>query len=126
MPTRDFGRDDLEGNGERYLNQAHRDDIAAALFHLVAIVPKAQIGSGIFNVCDDEPITQREAYGWLAYTLSLPLPPVTTRPAERKRGGSNKRVSNRTLRELGWTPKYPTFALGMDHSVLPSLATLGA
>jgi nucleoside-diphosphate-sugar epimerase len=116
----------IEGNGERYLNQAHRDDIAAALFHLLAIVPKAQIGSGIFNVCDDEPITQREAYGWLASKLSRPLPPVTARPADRKRGGSNKRVSNRKLRNLGWTPKYPTFAMGMERSVLPALAKMGA
>ena len=28
----------------------------------------------------------------------------------RKRGDSNKRVSNKRLRALGWAPRYPTFA----------------
>ena len=31
----------IEEGGERYLNQAHRDDIAAALFHLVGAASRA-------------------------------------------------------------------------------------
>jgi hypothetical protein len=43
---------------------------------------------------------------------------------ERKRGDSNKRVSNAKLRALGWTPRYPSFAEGMEKSVLSSFAEL--
>ncbi len=113
----------IEESGGRYLNQAHRDDIAAALLHLAGadLTPP-----GIFNVADDQPVTQREAYEWLAAKLERPLPAVVARPAERKRGVSNKRISNRKLRAFGWEPKFPTFAIGMERSVLPALATLGS
>jgi hypothetical protein len=39
---------------------------------------------------------------------------------QRKRGDSNKRVSNAQLHSLGWTPQYPTFAQAMEKSILPS------
>ncbi|MEO8045373.1 MAG: NAD-dependent epimerase/dehydratase family protein [Spartobacteria bacterium] len=116
----------IEESGQRYLNQAHRDDIAAALFHLVAVGREKLARGAIVNVADDQPITQRDAYAWLAAKLNRPLPEIAARPPERKRGASNKRVSNRQLRALGWEPKFPTFAVGMERSVLPALATLGA
>jgi nucleoside-diphosphate-sugar epimerase len=102
---------------DRFLNQVHRDDIAAALFRL-ANLP----ANGIFNVADDEPIAQRDAIHWLAAKLDRPVPPATNEPAPRKRGASNKRVSNRKLRALGWEPRFPTFAAGMENSVLPAAA----
>ncbi len=116
----------IEGSGARYLNHAHRDDIAAALFHLVAAGNENPALPAILNVADDQPITQLDAYAWLAAKLNRPLPGVAASPAERKRGASNKRVSNRQLRALGWVPKFPTFAIGMENSVLPALPTLGA
>ncbi len=115
----------IEASGARFLNQSHRDDIAAALFHLVAAGAENLATPAIFNVADDQPITQRDAYVWLATKLHRPLPEITAR-AERKRGASNKRVSNRKLRALGWEPRFPTFASGMEQSVLPALPTLGA
>jgi len=45
----------FEGDGAKWINQAHRDDIAAAIVHL--ITAKAR---GLFNVTDDQPIAQRE------------------------------------------------------------------
>ena len=110
------GEAQIEGSGERFLNQAHRDDIAAALLHLIALPDE----TGIVNVVDNQPLTQRECYQWLATRLSRPLPPVTKAPGTRKRGTSNKRVSNQKLRRLGWEPNYPTFPIGMDTSVLPA------
>ncbi len=118
------GQARIEEGGDRFLNQAHRDDIAAALLHLV--LNKDLNCPAILNVSDDEPITQRQAYAWLAAKLDRPLPDVAAAPAERKRGASNKRVSNQKLRALGWEPKFPTFAFGMERSVLPALPTLGA
>jgi nucleoside-diphosphate-sugar epimerase len=112
----------LEEGGGRYLNQAHRDDIAGALVHLVTLPNEAQI----VNVIDDAPLTQRECYQWLAAKLNRALPPSVARAGERKRGASNKRVSNRKLRALGWTPEFPTFQIGMEKSVLPAYSVLGA
>ena len=112
----------LENGGERYQNQAHRDDIAAALLHLA----KSPDDPGLANVTDDEPLTQRECYEWLAAKLQRPMPPSVKRAGERKRGASNKRVSNRRLRALGWEAKFPTFPLGMERSVLPAYPVLGA
>jgi nucleoside-diphosphate-sugar epimerase len=102
----------IEGDGSRWLNNAHRDDIAAALLCLTNLPDH-----GIFNVADDEPITQRDAYAWLAAKLQRPLPPSGATPV-RKRGASNKRVRNRKLRSLGWSPQFPDFPAGMENSVL--------
>jgi nucleoside-diphosphate-sugar epimerase len=111
----------IEGDGSRILNQVHRDDAASALF-LLASAPN----EGIFNVADDEPIKQREAYTWLAAKLERPLPATADTLIVRKRGTSSKRVSNRKLRAIGWAPRYPTFQIGMEQSVLPALPTLRA
>ncbi len=117
----------LEEGGGRYLNHAHRDDIAAALFHLVRLARENALpGPQIVNVTDSEPTTQRAAYEWLAGKLDRPLPAKADAVRERKRGSSDKRVSNRKLRALGWEPKYPNFAAGMEESVLPAYPDLGA
>jgi len=103
--------------GDRFINQAHRDDIVSALFLLAE--RRIDLGRQIYNVVDDEPIRTREAYQWLSAHLRQPLP--TGKVALRsKRGDSNKRVSNRKLRSLGWQPRYPSFGVAMRDSVLPS------
>ena len=94
----------IEGDGTRVLNQVHRDDIAAALAHLLESNAR-----GIFNVSDDEPITQRAVYEWLAQHFQKPLPPTGPIDPNRKRGWTSKRVSNAKLRALGWAPRFPTF-----------------
>jgi nucleoside-diphosphate-sugar epimerase len=105
---------------DRFVNQVHRDDIASALFLLLN--REAQQAAKIYNVVDDQPILQSECYRWLAQKLNRPLPPIRKSEQPRKRGDTNKRVSNAKLRNLGWTPKYPTFADAMEKSVLPSFA----
>lgn len=117
----------IEAGGNRYLNQAHRDDIAAALFLLAKLSSEKRLPrSQIVNVADDQPIKQREGYEWLAEKLNRPLPRLADQPGGRKRGASNKRVSNKRLRALGWQPKFPTFQIGMETSVLPAYPKLGA
>ncbi len=112
----------LEDGGERYLNQVHRDDITTALF-LLATLPDEV---GIVNVSDNKPMTQRECYDWLATKLNRPLPSRAETAGDRKRGASNKRVSNRKLRALRWEPQFPSFGTGLEHSVLPVYPRLGA
>jgi len=102
---------------DRFVNQIHRDDAAAALFLLVY---RQSPGGGIYNVVDDRPILQSECYRWLAERLNRPAPPLGRSVSKRKRGESNKRVSNAKLRALGWVPRYSTFAKAMGKSILPA------
>src|SRR5215470_3548381 len=110
----------FDPNNDRFVNQAHRDDIASALFLLLN--REAQTSTQIYNVVDDQPILQSECYRWLAERLNRPLPPTKKSEQPRKRGDTNKRVSNTKLHQLGWTPAYPTFGDAMEKSILPSFA----
>jgi nucleoside-diphosphate-sugar epimerase len=109
----------LDFQHDRFVNQAHRDDVAAALVLLAG-----EGAPGIYNVVDDEPILLSECYRWFAEKLNRPLPPLGDREARRKRGESNKRVSNAKLRACGWEPEFPSMAKGMEESVLPGLPEL--
>jgi nucleoside-diphosphate-sugar epimerase len=75
---------------------------------------------------DDQPILQSECYRWLAGKLNRPLPSIGKAPSQRKRGESNKRVSNAKLRGLGWRPRYAAFAEAMEKSILPAFRQGGA
>lgn len=108
----------VDAAADRFVNQVHRDDIAAALFLLLNGKPPA---GEIFNVVDDAPLRLSECYGFLAGVLPQPPPrPVGKPEVARKRGNSNKRVSNAKLRGLGWAPRYFCFAEAMQKSILPS------
>ena len=110
----------IDLNNDRFVNQVHRDDIASALFLLLN--RQAQTSAQIYNVVDDQPLLRSECYRWLAQRLNRPLPPTGNYEQPRKRGDTNKRVSNAKLHQLGWTPLYPTFGDAMEKSVLPSFA----
>ena len=105
----------LDPASDRFVNQAHRDDIAAALLLLVEQKRRGEI----YNVSDHHPISQRECYAWLAAHLHRPLPPIIASAVERKRGATNKRVSSEKLQAIGWSPRFPTFADAMLGSILP-------
>ncbi|MEY2529921.1 MAG: hypothetical protein QOI96_6 [Verrucomicrobiota bacterium] len=117
------GEAKIDRQNDRFVNQVHRDDVAAALFLLL----DRQSHSGqIYNVVDDHPLLQSECYRWLAEKLNRALPPVGLSTSKGKRGRSNKRVSNARLRNLGWEPRYPSFAEAMEESVLPSFPRSGS
>jgi nucleoside-diphosphate-sugar epimerase len=101
----------IEGTGERFLNMIHREDVVGAI--LTAL--KSGLPGEVFNAVDDEPVTQLHFFQWLSGLLGKELPPSTPEDPEaaRKRGTTNKRVSNRRLkRELGYQFKHPTFRHG--------------
>jgi nucleoside-diphosphate-sugar epimerase len=107
----------LEGKGERLLNMIHRDDAVGCV---IAALKSGRPGE-IYNVVDEEPVSQLHFFEWLAGTLGKWLPP--SEPAEpdaaRKRGVTNKKVSNRKLKmELGYQFKYPTFRQGYTAELL--------
>jgi nucleoside-diphosphate-sugar epimerase len=94
----------IEEDGRRFLNQIHRDDAARAMFRLVD-----SRASGIFNVCDSQPLSQRDCYEALSRMFSRPLPPCAPRDLNRKRGWTHKQVSNAKLCGIGWEPEFPSF-----------------
>ncbi len=103
----------LEGGGTRFLNHLHRDDAASALLHLIDAPP------GIYNAADDTPLTQRAICAWLAARFHHPLPPSGPIDTRRKRGWSDKRVSNRKLHAVGWPCGYPSFPAAIEAGAVP-------
>ena len=99
----------IEGDGSRWINQIHRDDLVAAL---MLLLERGEAGQ-IYNASDDAPVGQRDFYAWCGEFLRKPMPPSGPVDRERKRGLTNKRVSNAKLRALGWAPKFPSFREGL-------------
>ncbi len=97
----------IETGPSRYLNQIHRDDVVSAIELLLA-KPESAKGE-IFNVADGNQQSLRETYQALAEHFGRPVPPDAPPDLNRKRGWTNKRVSNEKLKKLGWTPAYPSF-----------------
>ena len=108
----------IDEKDQRLINQVHRDDIVAALFLLAE--KRTEARGQIYNAVDDEPTSRREVYAWLSSCLKRPAPALGEKRSRRKRGESDKRVSNRKLRALGWEPRYPHFRVAMAESVIPS------
>jgi len=114
----------IEEGESRFLNQIHRDDAASALVWLGSHRAKAQ--GQAYNVSDGHPMTQRECYEKLAAHFQRPVPEEAPRDLNRKRGWTNKRVSNEALRGLGWEPRFPSFLETLTHDprFLPSIQAL--
>jgi len=104
----------MEGDGLRWINQIHQRDLVAALEHLIVAGALGEI----YNATDDTPVTYLDYYTWCSEFLGQPMPPYGPVNTERKRGLTNKRVSNTKLRATGWEPVYPSFREGMvaDHA----------
>lgn len=101
----------IEGTGERFLNMVHRDDLAKA------IIRSFDGNGGTFNITDDEPVSQLNFFEWLSERTNRPLPPFAPEPdpSTRKRGITNKRVSNKQFKEaLGFEYTHPTFREGLE------------
>ena len=101
----------LEGDGSRCLNMIHRDDLVGCI---IAALKNGKPGE-IYNAVDDEPVSQLHFFQWLAQAVDKPLPPAEPEnpDANRRRGLTNKRVSNRKLKmELGYRFQHPTFREG--------------
>lgn len=99
----------IEGDGSRWMNQIHQRDLVAALAHLIEAGAPGQI----YNATDDSPVTHFDYYLWCAEFLGKTLPPFGPVNVLRKRGLTNKLVSNAKLRTTGWAPIYPSFREGI-------------
>ena len=101
----------IPGQGLRLLNMIHRDDLIGII---MAALQNGRPGE-IYNAVDNEPVAQIHFFRWLSETLGKCMPPFGPEEteADRKRGLTNKKISNRKLTmELGYRFKYPTFRQG--------------
>lgn len=99
----------IEGDGSRFLNMIHREDVAGCI---IAALQRGLAGE-IYNAVDNEPVTQLHFFQWLAKTLGKDLPPQAPTDLPRRRGVTNKQVSNAKLRaELKYEFQYPDFRAG--------------
>jgi nucleoside-diphosphate-sugar epimerase len=97
-------------------NRIHVEDIARVVDAAFALGAP----SGVFNVTDDEPAPPQDVIAYAAELLGLEAPPkilfesADLTPMARSFYSSNKRVSNRRLKEqLGVTLAYPTYRDGL-------------
>lgn len=105
------GQARIEGDGGRILNMIHRDDVVGAI---IAVLERGLAGE-IYNVVDQEPVSQRTLFEWLSRKLNRPIPAAASMASQRTRGVTNKLVSSRKLQiQLGYCFKYPTFREGFD------------
>ncbi|HXR07892.1 MAG TPA: SDR family oxidoreductase [Candidatus Acidoferrum sp.] len=105
------GEAKIPGQGERFLNMIHLEDVVGAI---LAALQHGRPGE-IYNLADDEPVSQIDFFRWLAETLGRPMPPLIPESAAAagRRGATNKRVVNRKLKmELGYALRHPTFRQG--------------
>src|SRR5207302_1125622 len=106
------GRSLAETEAERVLNMVHRDDVVGAVLGALSSAKAA----GIYNVADDQPVTRSALFQWFAARLGNALPTAPEQAQNvAKRRLTNKRVSNRRLKEqFGYRLKFPTFKEGYE------------
>ena len=97
----------------------HVDDVAGAV---ISALKQGEPGQ-LYNVVDDEPVTQFDFFKWLSKRLGRALPPSASElaPTNRKREITNKSISNLKLKtKLGYQLKYPTFREGYEQEIINS------
>ncbi len=79
----------IEGDGSRFLNMIHRDDLIGVI---LAALERGAPG-GIYNAADNEPVSQRQFFEWLAAELKRPLPPAVAAEADSRAQTGRDRTS---------------------------------
>lgn len=102
----------VPGRPDAYVSSISHDDAASA------VVAALQLPAGAYNVCDDEPLQRRDWWAALADAFHLPHPKPMPGWMAKLLGSvgellsRSERMSNRKLREAGWSPKYPSVREG--------------
>lgn len=104
----------IPGDPDHWLNLIEIRDAAACA---AAALTHPRPGSPLYIASDDRPILREEFYGLIAARLGLPMPRFTRPDPESREGrrdASNKRVSNRRIKEdLGILLRYPDVSSGI-------------
>ncbi len=90
-----------------YSNRIHVDDAVSGIKLLMEKGKPGEIYLGV----DDEPTTENQFYSWIYEKLSLAKPSDSEKANENDRA-SNKRCSNKKIKQLGMKFRYPTFREG--------------
>jgi len=112
-----FLKGEAKMNENNYMNMIHVSDAAKSIVHLLG----RESGEKIVNVVDQEPVRQSDFFRYFAERLNRPMPESSgNEVSTKKRGVTNKRVSNALLLRSGYRFIYPTFREGYE----PELAQL--
>jgi nucleoside-diphosphate-sugar epimerase len=111
----------MPGDGTNLVSFVHADDVGEAYR---TIVERGSAGE-IYNVADDEPAPLGDVTRAQAAALGAPPPWAIPKWLVRLVAGpygapaqlANTAITNRKLRALGWSPRYPTYREG-----IPALA----
>jgi len=105
-------RIDLPG---QVFSRVHVDDIVGGVLASLDHGPP-----GIYNLADDQPVSQNRVIEAACDLLGLPRPLLKTieearlSPAARAFYSENRRVANgKAKRLLGWKPRYPDYRAGL-------------
>jgi nucleoside-diphosphate-sugar epimerase len=109
------------GDGQAVWSCLHTDNAARAF------VAAAEAGrGGLWHVVDDRPTTARDFLTDFARRLGAPQPRrvpawlvrlIAGRYAVEFLTASTRTTNARIRRDLGWSPRYPTFEEGLDQVV---------
>ncbi|NLE47847.1 MAG: NAD-dependent epimerase/dehydratase family protein [Sandaracinaceae bacterium] len=103
-------------------NRIHREDAAQAIERIIDVASPAPLYLGV----DDEPARLSEVRAFIASELCRlghPPPPPSVPSAIRAMSGS-KRIQNRALRSIGFSPRYPSYREGYPAIVAGYLASI--
>lgn len=87
-----------------FTNRIHRDDVAAALMHLLMLENPLDL----YLVSDDQPVAKFDVLTWIAAMLGKPGPKGLSVIS----GLGGKRVDNKRLRNSGFQLSYPDYRAG--------------
>jgi len=87
-----------------FTNRIHRDDAAAALFHLLTL----DMPQTLYLVSDDRPTARFDLLSWMTNSVGKPLPTGLS----RGQADCGKRVDNQRIRDSGLQLRYADFRAG--------------
>jgi 2-alkyl-3-oxoalkanoate reductase len=120
------GLSPMAGSPSAYWSSIAHEDAASAVVALVGAP------AGVYNVCDNVPLTRREWLGTLCAAAGVkvprPMPKIMTMLGGRtiELLSRSQRMSNRKLRTAtGWSPSYPSAKEGLPETVRALGSTRG-
>src|SRR2546427_722336 len=131
LPAFEQGQARAVGSGENYMSFVHVEDLAEAYVLAAEEIgysppPEERPVARMFNLVDDQPITQKEWLSVVALALAKPIPPSISVEESAEQAGElwtesvtcSVRVKNdRAKSTLGWMLKYPTVRAGVPAAI---------
>jgi len=93
------------GDGNAYLSLIHVVDMARAVVLAVELADR----KGIYNVVDDQPVTFKDLYRYIAASVGGQEPCNGEEPALLSLSCSNRKIQS----DLAWAPAFSTFRSGL-------------